>query len=799
MDEIVTQPLRLNKKSRSSRFARFTGEANRFHDKLLRVLYITLLFLFDFVMFAYSVNGRVFEDGKFNEALGAVICGIFAVAFVLIFALSFSKDLQNGVCGIFTMLVTVIFFKQFALFNPDTFIETWLSKKASWLTFIGIIPSSWLIGLLLGVAVFFAFRNTFAMLFIVVVFLFSGLIGVKKNEFLVLPKDEYQTVKEMGGGSGQKREDSIVYLMVPKFPSYQFLSSVRDGNFKELRDLMVGFYAVNGFEVYPNAFVQKNDTMSNIIDILNQVDYTSTTSGNRGFAEFVNDWDFIHGGLDYFSLEDNRLYDYLKGSGYGISSYPMPGLNFCLRGGELFTDRCVVKSYRRVSLYDKNSSLEKNIYAFLGEWLLSLKDRNLTSVAKMLLDMSHLKGMKVTSENRRVSIEGSSHLLNKAGGDFVKDSGGQVYMIFVDLPSDIFIYDQYCNVKPRNKWVAIKDNSLSRGGIDEKRQAYADQMKCLIGKMQEYMEDISKHERFAKTDVIVQGVSTIRELSGVTAGRYSTFVAEKLVSLGIRKSKRPKFLINANVCLASDFTKTFIRYQDYCYSIDNIQNMSTEDVLNLKQNLINNSIIRGSKISNIAMNFKDWYEEFKLNSHDYLKKAEKEKQREEAKRKQEEALRAEKEKQNDVRPEPGTYNRAARMKENIFAPSEDLILEFDEDGEMVPVGNWENGQNGEAEATHKEAEGVSKDGAAESVSAQGAVGAEPKAENELLADGVSETTAAEAVTEPIDSNQPAVLTDGVAPEVLIEEEMPVAKEKAALRQETGEEEADEGYDIDILE
>lgn len=154
MSEGVNQPLVLRKKSRSSRFASWSGDANRFYDKMLRVFYIFLLFAIDFAMFIYSINGKLIEGGTFNQAVLFILGGIFAFSFVLILLLSFSKDLQNGVCALVTMLIVVVFFNQFALFNVDTFIEEWLEKKASWLTFIGIVPAAWLVGLLLGVIIF---------------------------------------------------------------------------------------------------------------------------------------------------------------------------------------------------------------------------------------------------------------------------------------------------------------------------------------------------------------------------------------------------------------------------------------------------------------------------------------------------------------------------------------------------------------------------------------------------------------------------------------------------------------------
>ena len=676
MAEGVNQPLVLKKNSRSSRFASWGGDANRFYDKFLRAFYLFLLFAIDLVMFVYSINAKLIENGTFNPAVLAVFGALFAFFFVLILFLSFSKDIQNVVCALFTMVFVVIFFNQFALFDVDNFIEDWLEQKASWLTFICIIPSSWLLGLLIGVLIFFAFRASFAMLFVVLVLLFAGLIGIQKNEFLPVAKSEYNEVKSLGAKTNTERKGNLVYFMLPKFPSYQLLSSVRDHNFRELRDMMVGFYAVNNFEIYPNAFVKKDDTISNMIDIFNQIDYTSSASGNRAYSEFINNWDFIHGGLDYFSLEENRLYDYLKENGYNISTYAMPGFNTCIKAGTMGTDRCVIKNYKTVSFYDKSKTVEQNVYTLLAEWILSVKDRNLKSFAKMFANMSPLKGIKVSAENRRVSLEGAPELLNVAAEHYMKDKGGQIYMIYVDLPSDIYIYDEFCNVKPRKEWVALKDNSIQNGGIDEKRKAYADQAKCLIGKLQEYMDVVNTSYKNEKTDVIIQGVSTIRDLAGMMAGRYGNFVKDQLVNLAIRKGKRPKFLINANICLASDFTKTLIRYQDYCYSIDNMK-LKTDEALNLKQNLINNSIIRGSKISNIAANYRDWYEEYKQNSKSYQERI---KAQQERLRKLEQKEKAEQEEK--IVP-ISQENRTSRIhNSNIFVPTDDLILEMDEKGEI---------------------------------------------------------------------------------------------------------------------
>lgn len=678
MSEIVTQPLVLNRKSKSSRFASWSGEGNFFYDKLLRVLYITSLFVINLVMFVYSINGKLIEDGVFNQAVMVLSGACFVLAFVIIFLFSFSKNMQNVICALFTMLFVAVFYYQFATFDVDNFVETWLMKKASWLTFICFIPSAWLVGLLLGIGVFFAFRNTFMMLFFTIVFVFATVSGVRKNEALKKVEEDFPIVKELGVNVGVNRNNNIVYFMIPKLPSYQFLGGVRDVNFRDLRNLLIGFFATNDFEIYPNAFVEEKGSMENIVDILNHVDYMSASSGNKGYSEFINNWNFIHGGGNVFGLDKNEMYSMLAKAGYGISTYSMPGFNFCMTGGVFNTDRCVIKGYKNISIYNKNSSLESNVYALLAEWLLNIDNKGLGGFARDFANMSWMKGYKVTSENRRVSIEGAHKVFDGLNADVKRDSNGQVYVVYVDLPSDIYIYDEFCNIKPRNQWVALKDNSIERGGIDEKRKAYTEQTKCLIGKLQDFIDETKKNNKLDKTDIIVQGVSSIRELGGMTGGKYGNFVTDKLVGLGIRKAKEPKFMINANICLASDFTKSLVSFQDFCYSIDNMK-IDERDANNLKKNLINNSVIRGGRINSIAVNYRDWYENFKKNNVEYQERLKREQENLEKEKQAKLERQAREKKEKEALLQRKQEHDRNVSKDNIFIPTDDLIINVDED------------------------------------------------------------------------------------------------------------------------
>lgn len=89
----------------------------------MRGIYVFLLFTFDFLMFIYSVNGRLIEDGVLNQAVVIVLGSLFIFSLVLILLFSFVHDIQSAVCAICTMLLAVAFFYQFEVGDVDNFIE----------------------------------------------------------------------------------------------------------------------------------------------------------------------------------------------------------------------------------------------------------------------------------------------------------------------------------------------------------------------------------------------------------------------------------------------------------------------------------------------------------------------------------------------------------------------------------------------------------------------------------------------------------------------------------------------------
>jgi hypothetical protein len=305
----------------------------------------------------------------------------------------------------------------------------------------------------------------------------------------------------------------------------------------------------------------------------------------------------------------------------------------------------------------------------------------------------------VLADNRRLSIEGSVHVFDELLQAYKADKNGQVYMVYVDLPSDEYIYDEYCRLKPRSQWVALKDSAVYTVGIDEKRKAYVDQAKCFIGKMQEFMDAFKQNKKSAKTDVIVQGVSNLKELGDLQVGRYANFVKDKLTNLAIRHKENPQFIINTEICLASDEVRSLLFGKRYCYGVDDMK-LTVDEEHNLKQNLIHNAVVRGSKITNITANYLDWYEEFK-NVNLILEKEKRQKEEaKKAKAKQEEQEKLAREQaQAEIAQNQAEVTEEVAPQEEVEQPAEEIAPQTEEnlpvpsvllEAEPEPVSGIEN-------------------------------------------------------------------------------------------------------------
>jgi hypothetical protein len=126
--------------------------------------------------------------------------------------------------------------------------------------------------------------------------------------------------------------------------------------------------------------------------------------------------------------------------------------------------------------------------------------------------------------------------------------------------------------------------------------------------------------------------------------------------------------------------------------------LTADEEHNLKQNLIHNAVVRGSKITNITANYLDWYEEFK-NVNLILEKEKRQKEAaKKAKAKQEEQEKLARE-QAEIAQNQAEVTEEVAPKEEVEQPVEEAAPQTEEnlpvpsvllEAEPEPVSGIEN-------------------------------------------------------------------------------------------------------------
>lgn len=77
--------------------------------------------------------------------------------------------------------------------------------------------------------------------------------------------------------------------------------------------------------------------------------------------------------------------------------------------------------------------------------------------------------------------------------DIANDKGNRAYFVFMDLPSDMYVYDEFCRVKPQDKWLAMDNYKwVSNKNLFAKRQAYQEQFSCMLGSLEQFMQKLNE-------------------------------------------------------------------------------------------------------------------------------------------------------------------------------------------------------------------------------------------------------------------------------------------------------------------
>lgn len=565
-------------------------------DSLLSALFISFLLMTDFMLFAGSGNIQVFDNPYFPSAeVSLVLAGIGGVSALLIVALhQYRKVKHLLVAGMALLFVSVVFiqFNQY-LYNiavGQYLIPLYivLGALSAGLSFVVFEYKRTIYRLLAVVAV--------AVLFFHVYIAYIG--GGKSHEFV----ESYNVQKP----SEQKRK-LFVYLLLPNLTSYSYLSTFDTTEAERTQQIMLGFWQNNDFRLFSRAYVPDNNHLYNMVSAFNlnsENNYRKDLSDTKMLSGY---WRFYNLRNEFIHLKNNELYDVFHHSKFQVSAYKSRDFDMCRKNHGYNVERCVEKVNRPTNLYDMDMSTAAKAGILTIDWLSSMEIfGGITSkLYNLLSPVMNVDKMPMIGTNyNNLYVVNSVKTFDILLDDIKKDSGKQAYFVYADVPSDMYIYDEFCHINPQQEWLNRSNLPWIEKDYTEQRQsAYLQQTRCLFGKMQQFIDALKEQGLWQDTVLIVQGTSGVNNFqNGQIEDVTENFIANRLVSMAIHDQNMEEYSEDERFCSTNDIIAGYLFNEDRCSTSHlEIHGNMIDNILNIINRLIN-------KVNaNYQESFTEWY------------------------------------------------------------------------------------------------------------------------------------------------------------------------------------------------
>ena len=303
------------------------------------------------------------------------------------------------------------------------------------------------------------------------------------------------------------------------------------------RKIINGFYQKNKFVVYPKAFAPEESFLQNMVRALNpESKKTGKTHilKTRLLSEY---WRFYNIRHEYINLKDNSLYDYFKQKGYMISAYKSRDFDMCHKNHEINVDRCIEKVNQPVNIYDIKLSKISKVNILLMEWIASMRIiNNMTSIFSFMSKFVNLQQTPMVGiDYSNLYVVNSIKTFDVLLQNIKEDKGKQAYFVFVDLPSNMYIYNEFCQVKPTDDWYDIASLPWIKYDLTQQRQkAYLQQMRCLYGELEYFVQELRENNLFEDSTIVIQGTSGVNNFQNTKDPVFTNdFIANRSINMAI--------------------------------------------------------------------------------------------------------------------------------------------------------------------------------------------------------------------------------------------------------------------------
>lgn len=620
-DIIVDEPAPISVRSSKKQKFRRVGTKRDFSvylfDWLVKALIIALLINIDFLLFISAGNFSVFSSGftMVPETL-FVMGAVFTLVLGLMFLISFSSFLQNVLTSTVVGFFVFVLLRQFALFDQSSFLVYLLAPYFGNDVALNFVDNSDVVVSVASAVVAYVFlvmaekKNiAYFMGALFVVFL-----GILADEYFNRNNhQEYKTVYD-NAFSKAERGKKFVYIMLPNATSLSYLEDMKEANsdvnkVEKVQNIMLGFFAKNGFKLYPNAFVQNDDAFMNAVRNLNNLSNDKEETFVASAVPMDGYWSFKNLNDEYIYLNENQLYGVFKRAKYKISAYKGRGIDLCSKNGVRNTDRCVEKINSPVSFANMRLSVVEKTQLLVVQWLDSTRlFKNMGTVYELLKAFTRPDNMPMVGvKSDSLYVVDTPQMLEQVSKDIVKDRGNQAYFVLLDLPSNMFVYNEYCKVKPTSQWLHMESLPwVVNKNLYSKRSAYLDQNACLYGKLEQFVDFLKKSGVWDETVIVIQGLSGADDLQNVKERQFvPDFKNKKLVTMAIRDPLKKNFVVGEEICEAPDILNQYLFRRGKCVEMKDL-NVHSGAKKELK-GMLDRYQITNQMTQNAIKYFDDWY------------------------------------------------------------------------------------------------------------------------------------------------------------------------------------------------
>ncbi len=588
---------------------------------IIKGLFVFLLLGIDFLLFAGSGNQTIFMDGSIQPEILTCLTVLLIVSLLVMFVVSFSSILQNLLASIVMGGFVLALLNQFALYDKTSILEPMLSPyigMSSAFIFNGI--SDWVLAggaaVLTFVILFFSSKGNVAYFTGILLVIFSGILV---DDYLnKKPTDEFIVRYDNHLNKATANPRKYVYVFLPNATSYITLGEMKDqlGNVsqgEELKGKLLAFLAKNDFWVYPNAYVHDSDGFDNMVVSLNNIDDKRPQDNILKNVKIKGLWNFSDVQDEYVFMRNAKLIDVYKNSRYAVTAMQSRGIDICSKNNTTNVDKCIDKFNTPVAVDNINGTHWDKSAFLLVQWLNSLHFVSDWSTLYGMLD-----GFVAVNEWPIVGVSydslyvvNSFKAFDKLLNEIEQDKGNRAYFVFVDLPSDMYVYDEYCQLKPQAKWMTMDNYKwVNNKNLFAKRKAYLDQYSCLIGKLEQFMGELHNRKLDKNTVIFLQGINGINELGGAPTEDYiENFKRQNLVLLAVKDPSRKNFSINNQICESREIVRNYLYRKGDCTEFNGMGLHETA-AKGLQDNLLSN-VLSKDTLNGYLKDYDIWYQMWK--------------------------------------------------------------------------------------------------------------------------------------------------------------------------------------------